>query len=452
MKLACFFIAVLVIFTSLGGCLEDSGDPGEEIEYQDSQGNLIMKKDGKRYFIDPFGEETRLDGGVEELTPDSLVSGMRNSLSFTGKGTVVLVLPQEILPVIQNRVLNQSVILFQDGGELEVIAAPDLNVTSGRGAVEIQVLGKGKDVFPLTIEEGAEPMVSGQYWYDLEYLVTDDVDGYNGRYVGAGSPQLERAAAFFRDEFESFGLEAEVQRFTASSSADNFVLNVVAYKWGLIRDEWIVVGGHFDVAPAPNGMGTWEGAYDNTAGSCAVVSLAKGLAGLETNRTIVFGLWSSEEEGLHGSRAFVNDLPPDVTVKAHINLDMIGLVYPSPQKTCNGMVFPNDNATAADHPHFLYYINHTIHNLLRLPRDIDVFNIREGGTSASDHYSFYSEGIPSVFFISGPVSHYHDPYDDLEHLTEDAGGVELLIAGVQTALWINFYLIIYLDNESYVHP
>jgi len=451
MKTACLFTILLVLLTAFGGCLDDSDDE-DKVEYHDSQGNLIVLEDGDRYFIDPSGTKTRLDAKLESLTPITFISGMRNSLTIIASGTGVLVLPEELLPVMEGRVRNRSVVLFEDSTELDVLVAPDLNITVLRDTVTIRVMGKKDTSLAMDVEEGTEHVVSGQYWFDLESQVTDDVDGFNGRYVGAGSPQLERGAAFFRDTFESFGLEAEVQRFASSTNADNFVLNVVAYKWGALEDEWIVVGGHFDVAPPPNGVGTWQGAYDNTAGSCAVVSLARALSSFETNRTIVFGLWSSEEEGLHGSRAFVNDLPSGVTVKAHINLDMIGLVYPSPGKTCNGMLFPNDNDTGVEHPHFMYYINHTIHDLLRLPKDTEVFNIKEGGSGGSDHMSFYREGIPSVFFISGPVSHYHDPYDDLDHLIQDAGGVDLLIAGVQTALWINFYTVIFLDDESFVHP
>ena len=39
-------------------------------------------------------------------------------------------------------------------------------------------------------------------------------------------------------------------------------------------------------------------------------------------------LWSSEEEGLWGSRSFANDLPDGVTVSNYLNLDMAGVNYP----------------------------------------------------------------------------------------------------------------------------
>jgi hypothetical protein len=97
-------------------------------------------------------------------------------------------------------------------------------------------------------------------------------------------------------------------------------------------------------------------------------------------------------------------------------------------------------------------MNHTIHDVLGLPRDPELFLIEEGGRTTSDHRSFFSQGIPSVYYSGRPVSHYHDIYDDLEHLTEDAGGVDLLIAGFTTSLWITFFTIMFLDNDGFIHP
>ena len=45
-----------------------------------------------------------------------------------------------------------------------------------------------------------------------------------------------------------------------------------------------------------------------------VLTTASVLADFDARRTMVFCLWSSEEEGLWGSRSFANDLPDGVTV------------------------------------------------------------------------------------------------------------------------------------------
>lgn len=244
-------------------------------------------------------------------------------------------------------------------------------------------------------------------------------------------------------------MEARTERYITSAPyyiSNVFVLNVIGYHWGENRNEWIVIGGHFDVAPPPSGIGTWQGAYDNTAGTCAVVSLAKGISQLKTNKTVVFALWSSEEEGLHGSRKFVENIPKDVTVKSYINLDMVGLAYPSEEKKCYGWVFPNETEEI-ENPDLLASINASIFDVLRLPRDKEIFDVYEGGATGSDHTSFSSEGIPSVFFCSGPVSYYHDPRDTLDNMIIDAGGADMLIAGFNTILWITFYTMLHLDND-----
>ena len=110
------------------------------------------------------------------------------------------------------------------------------------------------------------------------------------------------------------------------------------------RQEWLVFGAHFDVAPPANAVlldphltgsrsyGTRVGAYDNSAGTSMVLETAKVLANFESRRTMVFCLWSSEEGGLRGSNYwteyYVKEDNPDVTVTNYINLDMAGVNWP----------------------------------------------------------------------------------------------------------------------------
>ncbi len=66
-------------------------------------------------------------------------------------------------------------------------------------------------------------------------------------------------------------------------------------------DEFVVVGAHLD---------SWDlaqGATDNGTGTCVVLETARVLArcGVKPKRTIKFVLFSGEEQGLHGSRQFV---------------------------------------------------------------------------------------------------------------------------------------------------
>lgn len=70
-------------------------------------------------------------------------------------------------------------------------------------------------------------------------------------------------------------------------------------------DEYIILSAHYD---------SWDGgtgATDNGTGSITMMEVARILKKVYPNpkRTILIGLWGSEEQGLNGSRAFVEDNP-----------------------------------------------------------------------------------------------------------------------------------------------
>lgn len=83
-------------------------------------------------------------------------------------------------------------------------------------------------------------------------------------------------------------------------------------------DEYIVLSAHFD---------SWDGgtgATDNATGTITMMETARILKKLYPNpkRTIIVGLWGSEEQGLNGSRAFVEDHPEIVdNIQASFNQD-----------------------------------------------------------------------------------------------------------------------------------
>ncbi|MGV3538420.1 MAG: M20/M25/M40 family metallo-hydrolase [Rufibacter sp.] len=83
-------------------------------------------------------------------------------------------------------------------------------------------------------------------------------------------------------------------------------------------DEYVILSAHFD---------SWDGgsgATDNATGTMVMMEAARILKKLYPNpkRTILVGLWGSEEQGLNGSRAFVEDHPEIVkNVQALFNQD-----------------------------------------------------------------------------------------------------------------------------------
>lgn len=100
--------------------------------------------------------------------------------------------------------------------------------------------------------------------------------------------------------------------------------NVIAtIKGSALPDEKVVVGGHLD---------SWDlatGAIDNGIGSFSVLDMARTFARLKLSpkRSIQFVMFMGEEQGLLGSKAFVQEAVKDGTIgqlKYMLNYDMTG--------------------------------------------------------------------------------------------------------------------------------
>ena len=167
-------------------------------------------------------------------------------------------------------------------------------------------------------------------------------------WAGQGNAAYEDAAQYLIGNLESFGLEVITQRFTYDSlmtGAQNpEAYNICGYRFGEVNpDKWMVFGAHFDIAPPVNGgmldphifgrtYGTRVGAYDNTAGTAMVLTVAEAMANFNTRNTMVFCLWSGGEGGKRGSDFWtdywVKEDNPDVEVTNYVNLDMAGVNWP----------------------------------------------------------------------------------------------------------------------------
>ncbi len=111
--------------------------------------------------------------------------------------------------------------------------------------------------------------------------------------------------------------------------ADQPAANVVAVLPGgdpELRGEVVVIGAHLDHVGAQEGV-VWPGANDNASGSAALLAVAEAFAKNHRppRRTLVFVLFAAEEQGLNGSRWFVDHSPyPVDRIVAMLNLDCIG--------------------------------------------------------------------------------------------------------------------------------
>jgi hypothetical protein len=194
----------------------------------------------------------------------------------------------------------------------------------------------------------------------------------------------------------------------ATSDRDEEAYNVVAeLPGGAKRDELVLLGAHLDSWHA----GT--GATDNGAGSAVMLEamrILKTLA-LPLDRTVRLVLWSGEEQGLHGSRAYVKEhfadpvtmarKPEHAKVSAYFNLDngsgRIRGVYLQE----NDMARPLFEAWLAPF------------------KDDGAGTITLKNTGGTDHLSFDAVGIPGFQFIQDPLDYgsrtHHSSLDVYEH-------------------------------------
>ena len=255
----------------------------------------------------------------------------------------------------------QGVSVVDDvNGSLSTVQASGVN----GGAVTAVVLSVGRQQAPGFSEaEGGRHstgIVDGRTVFNYINVMSDETSdptdaadgavGYLDRWAGQGNAAYEDAAQYLIQTMENFGLEVITQRFVYDSlmtGAQNpEAYNICGYRWGEVdRDKWMVFGAHFDIAPPINGgmisphlpgvgrtYGTRVGAYDNTAGTGMVLTVAEAMADFSTRNTMVFCLWSGEEGGKRGSDFWtdywVKEDNPNVEVTNYVNLDMAGVNWP----------------------------------------------------------------------------------------------------------------------------
>jgi len=162
---------------------------------------------------------------------------------------------------------------------------------------------------------------------------------------------------------------------------DTVSANVIADLPGSSKkDEWIVVGGHYD------GHDIAQGAMDNLSGAAVTMELARALKRYEGmfERSIKFICFACEEVGVTGSTCYVdlhqNEMK-DIAIM--INLELGGLA----------------NKDGTKHVAFTVYQPPELKDTLKAFTEEIQYNtsISKGTSAASDHWPFYMQGVPTIY-------------------------------------------------------
>ena len=212
---------------------------------------------------------------------------------------------------------------------------------------------------------------------------------------------------------ESYGLiwrllkrgpvEIEIDLKNAFSTGEVEVYNTVAEIPGAEKpDEVVIIGGHID---------SWDlgtGATDNGTGIMAVLEAARALkaVGVKPRRTIRFVLFSGEEEGLHGSRAYV---------KAH-----------EKEMSKISGVLVHDMGTGRVKSIGLqgrYDLREVMENLVEPFKEaVNLEELSMRTLMGTDHLSFLPHGVPAFAVIQDPAEYrktHHTESDTFDKVYPD---------------------------------
>ena len=220
----------------------------------------------------------------------------------------------------------------------------------------------------------------------------------------AGSAGVYRAVLWAENKFAEFGYDSVVvDPFIENfSGAKVLCHNVYAYKIGTTYPlTHIVVGAHVDAEPGS------PGADDNGSGVVGVLEIARALANVETEMTIVFALFDAEEEGLLGSWYYADRAAAEGEgIAFMLDMDMIAF-------------YRNTNQAR------LYYGSDQTYAILwkYLADSLEAISITgamSGSSGGSDHVPFIANGYSAMFSIESIFSSvYHTARDSTTYMGFD---------------------------------
>ena len=226
-------------------------------------------------------------------------------------------------------------------------------------------------------------------------------DHSNQGHLRSLQDQLNRASdsrSFSTEYFGTLGWESRQEQSP--------LINVIALLPGTdpqLMQEAIVIGAHRDHFGRQAGL-LFPGADDNASGTAVMLEVARVLAkaGTHPRRTILFISFSGEEQGLAGSRLYVErPLVSTTMTRTMINIDHAGVG--NGRLTVGVTELEKDVALEAG-------------QTAGCTDKLDVFGFFPGG----DHVPFKEAGVPTITVVSGGVHpHFHQPTDTADTINPE---------------------------------
>lgn len=254
------------------------------------------------------------------------------------------------------------------------------------------------------------------------YMAADSLRGRS-----AGSSDARKVADYVEQEFRQIGLqplygshrlyftpvgigltnvqpisESQVIEKQAKSTVYRDVVGVIPGSDPVLKDEYILVGGHYDHLGVKNGQ-VYNGADDNASGTACVIEVARQLVAQHPARTIIICAFDAEEIGLFGSKALAVKMQQmgDISkVKMMMSIDMVGWL-----KQGKSLRFEGTGT--------LCNCDNLLEDIAR-QEDINISckRFESSPFTATDTEPFAAKGVPTLAVTTGLKSPYHKPEDD----------------------------------------
>ena len=257
----------------------------------------------------------------------------------------------------------------------------------------------------------------------VEYLASQEL---GGRFPATAGDTL--ASEYIASQLRSLKLKPIVKEKKNQGFYHNFsfvkaeqerkthnIIAVIPGKDKRLKHEYIVVGSHYDHlglggkdsgSRRPDTLGVHPGADDNASGDAVVLQLAKHFKKVRSPRSIIFAFFGAEEQGLIGSKNFLEwmkhaddqriNLPADLKgIVAMVNLDMVGRMRDHAMSV-------SGTGTSSE----FKAIAESVAELTKLN-----ISSTPDGYGPSDHASFVAVDIPVLFLTTGGHMEYHTPDD-----------------------------------------
>lgn len=256
-------------------------------------------------------------------------------------------------------------------------------IASGRAWNErLQKTGHGRRELPTALEDAGALGIITSYW--SQGFGANKIFSASTKKVPTVDLSLEDYGLLFR---LAEGGEKPMINLNAQSKENGMVptFNTIAEIKGTEKpDEYVMLSAHFD---------SWDGgtgATDNGTGTIMMMEVMRVLKEVYPNpkRTILVGHWGSEEQGLNGSRAFVED-----------HADMMPKIQ---------ALFNQDNGTGRvanvsgqGFIHSYDYLGRWMSKVPRtITRDVETSFPGNPGGGGSDYASFVAAGVPAFSLSS----------------------------------------------------